>query len=397
MTKPSILYITYDGILEPLGQSQVLAYLEQLAQQYKIHLLSFEKPQDWNDLASKDVITQRIQRAGINWKACRYHKKPSALATAFDILHGYFRCLQIKALYGFDIIHARSYVPAVMALLAKKTLGTKFIFDMRGFWADERIDGGLWPKNGKMYRVAKWFEKQFLLGADHVVSLTHAAITEIKSFPYIKQFRAPITVIPTCVDLNKFQLRKNSRREYTLGYVGSAGTWYNFDATVKCFKSCLELNPNSRFLILNRNEQDLIRTKIAEAGVPSEAVEIRAASFSEIPGFLAQVDASVFFIKPLFSKQASAPTKLGELLACGIPCLTNSNVGDMAAILANEQVGISIADFSSEAITQGLSQLMQLKDQVGIRERCASASLKHFSLQTGVERYAGIYQSLIEP
>ncbi|MBA3241766.1 MAG: glycosyltransferase, partial [Acidobacteria bacterium] len=45
--KGGILYISYDGMLEPLGESQVLAYLEKLALQWPIHLISFEKPSDW--------------------------------------------------------------------------------------------------------------------------------------------------------------------------------------------------------------------------------------------------------------------------------------------------------------------------------------------------------------
>ena len=36
-------------MLEPLGQSQVLAYLERLAPDRRIHLISFEKPADWAD------------------------------------------------------------------------------------------------------------------------------------------------------------------------------------------------------------------------------------------------------------------------------------------------------------------------------------------------------------
>ena len=46
--KPRVLYISYDGMLEPLGQSQVLAYQERLAANASLHLLSFEKPEDWD-------------------------------------------------------------------------------------------------------------------------------------------------------------------------------------------------------------------------------------------------------------------------------------------------------------------------------------------------------------
>ncbi len=51
----SILYITYDGLLEPLGQSQVLAYLERMSDRLLIHIMSFEK-----------------KKIGKNWQGARY-------------------------------------------------------------------------------------------------------------------------------------------------------------------------------------------------------------------------------------------------------------------------------------------------------------------------------------
>ena len=45
-----VLYITYDGILEPLGQSQVLNYLEKLSKDHEITLMSFEKKQDTKNI-----------------------------------------------------------------------------------------------------------------------------------------------------------------------------------------------------------------------------------------------------------------------------------------------------------------------------------------------------------
>ena len=49
-----ILYISYDGMLEPLGQSQVLSYLEGLAITNEIYLISFEKPNDWAELNARE-------------------------------------------------------------------------------------------------------------------------------------------------------------------------------------------------------------------------------------------------------------------------------------------------------------------------------------------------------
>ena len=44
--RDGLLYISYDGMLEPLGQSQVIAYLERLTDLARIHIVSFEKPAD---------------------------------------------------------------------------------------------------------------------------------------------------------------------------------------------------------------------------------------------------------------------------------------------------------------------------------------------------------------
>ena len=60
---PGVLYITYDGMLEPLGQSQVLAYLKRRAVDRRIHLISFEKADDWANTTERARIAQGIAGA----------------------------------------------------------------------------------------------------------------------------------------------------------------------------------------------------------------------------------------------------------------------------------------------------------------------------------------------
>lgn len=391
-----ILYISYDGVLEPLGQSQVLAYLKRLAVSNRIHLISFEKSNDWANLVERERIAHDLATVGIRWHPLRYHKHPTAIATAWDIVRGIALGLMLVMLHRLDVVHARSYVASVMALALKRITRIKYVFDMRGFWADERVDGNLWPRTGRMYRIAKWFEKRFLLAADHVVSLTHAAVNEMQRFPYLQGHMPPVTVIPTCADLVRFRPIKGVQQTgFIMGYVGSAGTWYEFDATVACFAELLRLKPDAHILIVNRNEHDYIRERLTAGGVALAAVELVSANPVEVPMLLARMHASIFFIKPVFSKQASAPTKLAELLGSGIPCLANSGVGDMAEILEGEQVGVAINDFSLQSIRDGLIGLFELVETPGIKDQCVAAAQKHFSLDEGVRRYAQLYRSLV--
>jgi glycosyltransferase involved in cell wall biosynthesis len=436
----SVLYITYDGILEPLGQSQVLRYQVRLANDHKIVLVSFEKAHDWQQVERREALRGHIRAAGITWLPLRYHKRPSALATAYDIAQGVVVGAWAVMRHRIRIVHARSYVPSVIALVLKKLFRLRFIFDMRGFWADERVDGGLWPAGGRLYRVAKWFERRFLLNADCVVSLTQAAVDEMRTFPYLQGRMPRFEVITTCADLGLFkpvesaltpalsrgergeealsptlsqasppspqpsprgrgserdaQTNSTERERFVLGYVGSVGVWYLFDETLRCFQLLRERVPDARLHILNRGGHDYIHERMAALNVDPKAVQIEAADHAGVAHAMQQMDAGIFFIKPVYSKTASAPTKLGEFLGCGVPCLGNAGVGDMASILERERVGVALRQFDETTMREAVDRLLQLTQAPGIRGRCREVALRYFSLEDGVASYRAIYDDL---
>lgn len=395
-----VLYISYDGMLEPLGQSQVLAYLNHLVSSQRIHIISFEKLADWENVAARTRLAQSISTVGIHWHPLRYHKRPMAMATAWDIVCGTSLGLWLVLRYRLNIVHARSYVPSIMALVLKWLTGIKYLFDMRGFWADEKVDGGSWTRSGLLYRLTKWFERRFFLTADYVVSLTNVGMQEIKRYDYLQGSMLKITVIPTCVDLARFtplprELCDNSVGGFVLGYVGSVGTFYLFDEVVTCFANLLRIRPEAFFLIVNRGQHDYIRERLAAAEVPASAYELTSATHSEVADKMARMDAGIFFIKPTFSKKASAPTKLAEFLGCGIPCLSNSGVGDMADVLEGDKVGVALAAFDDISLKKGLERLLSLISDPTTPARCVAAAKRHFSLDEGVARYQIIYDQLL--
>mgnify|MGYP003979718261 FL=1 len=397
----SVLYISYDGMLEPLGQSQVLAYLKHLVADRPIHLISFEKAGDWANVAERKRIARDISGAGIVWHPLHYHKVPSVLATAFDIMQCIIVGVWLCVRYKIKIIHARSYVSSIIALTLKKLFNVKYIFDMRGFWADERIDGGLWPKDGSMYRVAKWFEKRFLLNADRVVSLTNAAIDEMKSFGYLQGSMPIFETITTCTDLDVFNYsnatskRENESQPFTLGYVGSVGVWYLFDETLSCFKELQRQVPEARLHILNRGDHDYITKRISESGISADSVLLEVADHAGVAKAMQNMDAGIFIIKPAYSKIASAPTKLGEFLGCGVPCLGNANVGDIADIIVGEKVGVVLSSFDADSIRVAVEELVCLTKQEGIQAHCRDVALRYFSLKEGVRSFDRIYRELV--
>jgi glycosyltransferase involved in cell wall biosynthesis len=396
MAKIAVLYISYDGMLEPLGQSQVIAYLERLSEDCVIHLLSFEKPADRANSDNLAKVSSRLQQAGIVWHPLKYHKAPTLPATLYDIAQGTFWACYLAARHRVRIVHARSYLPALMGLVAKTLTGARLLFDMRGLWADERTDGGIWPAGGRMYRAVKWLERRLLLRSDHIVTLTHASTAVIANFSYLQGPHCPpISVIPTCADLDRF-CPGDSRKvgPFTLGYLGSIGTWYMFDEVLACFKLLRERRPEARLLVLNRNEQPLVRRMLAEADIPESCVEIFAAEHDDVPYHIRRMGAGVALIRPAYSKIASAPTKLAEYLGCGIPCLGNIGVGDMEAILETEGAGVALREFTGAERERAVSRLLELVDDPKTAARCRAVAVKHFSVGDGAASYRAIYGDL---
>jgi glycosyltransferase involved in cell wall biosynthesis len=222
----------------------------------------------------------------------------------------------------------------------------------------------------------------------------------MRSFPYLQESMPRFECITTCTDLEVFRPSERASadsersRSVTLGYVGSVGVWYLFDETLRFFSLLRERLPEARLHILNRGGHEYIRERMNALHVDQDSVQLESTDHDGVATAMQQMDAGVFFIKPLYSKIASAPTKLGEFLGCGIPCVGNSGVGDMAAILEGEQTGVTLSNFEDSVMLDAVDQLVQIIQSPGISARCRDVAERYFSLVDGVLAYDRIYREL---
>src|SRR6187402_789170 len=120
----NILYISYDGMTDPLGQSQVLPYLIGLSKAgYNLHLLSCEKADAYKQNSA--IINTICAENNINWHPINYTKKPPLLSTLFDIWQLKREARKIHLDFKIDIVHCRSYIPAMVGEWLKKKYGIK--------------------------------------------------------------------------------------------------------------------------------------------------------------------------------------------------------------------------------------------------------------------------------
>lgn len=398
-----VLYLTYDGLTDPLGQSQILPYLTKLAGSHTIHIVSFEKTCSEEKLAS---LRSELSSVGLGWTPLLYHKKPPVLSTVWDIAQLEYWCRRLWPRLKPQIVHCRSYITAIAGHHLRRK--ARFLFDMRGFYADERRESGMWPYGHPVYDMVYNFfkgrEKVWLSEAAHVVSLTYAGALEIQ-----KKFGLPqdkISVIPCAADVEFFSQcseeegRKARQRLHipdsssVLIYVGSLGTWYMPKEMMDFFARYRLRNPNSIFLVVNRGEHEVVWRAARMAGLAPECIRVLAAERSEMPSLLKAANAGLFFVRPTYSKLASSPVKMGEMLAAGLPVITNSGVGDVDTIVTQTNCGILVKGFSVNDYEAALDRWQQ--DYTTYRNNALKAAKKFFDLEDGVKRYETIYRLLGE-
>ena len=398
----SVLYISYTGLADPLGQSQVLQYVLGLAKcGHRMTVMSFEKAEALSDTTQIEIIRSQCEAVGVDWRPRVWHNKPiGILASLFDLVAGCFHGGRIAREVGAEVVHCRSYIASMMGLWLKRTAGVKLIFDMRGFWPDERVDGGIWKASSFNYKAFKRIERWLFLGADHIVSLTRSGVLEYQAFDYMADVPLKSTVIPTCTNLEMFQLKKVPKHNFTLGYVGSVGSWYLFDSVAKVVGRAFEKRPEMKFLVITKSIHELVWSALRHANVDLTRVEVRSADFSQVTDQIVLMDAGVFFVRPAWSKRASSPTRLGEFLACGKPCLCNDGVGDVGENLAETGTGVTLPAQGSEGVVlddldNALEELFAMAAAPDIAIRCRTLAEKRFSLTAGVAAYSDIYVQLV--
>jgi len=111
-----------------------------------------------------------------------------------------------------------------------------------------------------------------------------------------------------------------------------------------------------------------------------------------VPQYMSAADLGIFFIEPVFSKTASSPTKMGEMLALGLPLITNAGVGDVEAMVNDLGCGVAIHEFNETSYTAALDRLATLPGSALQRRERALAC---FDVKLGIDRYDSIYRQLV--
>lgn len=405
-----VLFISYNGMLDPLGQSQVIPYLRELSDAgvARFTLLSFEREAAFTPEGRERCaeVDEQLRGHGVEWHRLRYHQTPSLPATAYDVWAGARYARRLVRKNGIEMVHARSHVPAAMALRLKKEFGLKMIFDVRGLLAEEYADAGHWREGEFKYRLTKRAEARCLAASDGVVTLTEAIWEIVQDWPPLRGRAVAHEVVPCCADLERFRFdpaarerrrdELNLRDRFVLVYSGSIGGWYLNGEMADFFAALLRERGDAHFLWLTPAERGRVDALMRARGVAGERYTVLAARPAEVASYLSAADAGLAFIKPCFSKLASSPTKTAEYLGCGLPVVLNAGVGDSDLLVTRERTGALVRDFDEGEYRRAAAVITGMTDdREATRRHTRAVAERLFDVRrTGLERYARLYEKV---
>ncbi len=384
------MFVSLDGLEDPLGRSQILPYVAGLASRgHSMDLVTFEKP----------GVPARFRspiEEGIRWTSIPYIKRPWAVLNPLALAG----IAPIQAVASrTDLIHARSLGMAGLAMVLAGAFRIPFLCDSRGFWFDEKADTGTLVLGSPAYRALKQIERASYNRAAAITVLTENARRYLhEEYMYAHERRAPIHLIPTCADSDAFtpdgeqdaELKHAFENTQALVYVGSMGTWYLADEMARFYLAFRTKVANPRFLVVTRDSAEPIANVLRAAGVEHELV-VRSAKRDRVPGLLRLGVAGISFIRSTFSKRASAATKMGEYLASGLPVVAN-DIGDVRRVLSEPGAGVHVEpDDDFEQAAAALVACMAAPERA---MRARQVALRWFSLETALDDYDALYRSM---
>jgi glycosyltransferase involved in cell wall biosynthesis len=396
-----ILYLSRTGMLEPLGQSQVLAYLRGLSLDYSVTLISFEREADLADYEHLAQIEAICAAHGIRWVRLRYRQRPRIIASAWNLGMLVYRAWLEAKRDSPNIIHARSYVPAAAAWFVWRFSGIPYIFDMRSLWPEELITSARLRRASLLHKVIFGAERRLLADAGFIVSLTRAGVRYLERVHPGSLSADRLRVMPTCTDLARFCPAPDAQSSGPL--IGCHGSltngWFRIDLLARIFDHLAVRMPTARFEIITREDPEKVRTALDASlgGAPSwcTRLTISSAKASDIHKRIQRQNLSVFFYATgAASEFGRSPTRMGESLACGVPVMANEGIGDVAEIIRDGNVGYVLDGEDEAALSRAADAVVALLASRNISERCRQVAERVYSLESGIEGYREIYRHL---
>lgn len=400
---PRVLYLTFDGLMEPIGTSQVLRPVLRLADRgFSYSVISLEKAGDLSDLPRQRSIEAEMASRGVRWVRARY-QTGGARAVAANIAA--VRALAREEARSVDLIHARAHLAAGVAWSLSRVTRTPYLFDFRGYWVDDLREQGRWLTPPPAYALAKAAERRLVCDAAGIVCLTELARDDIRAgvfgpFPAER----PLETITTEAEFEQLTrngptdwvpeaIRSRLRDKLVIAYIGAINESYAYNESMRLCRRLISLRADAHVLCLTR-QVDAMHDLLRAHGITDDRATVTHAPHEEMSHWLRCVDWCLLLLHEPFAKRGSMPTKLAELFAAEVRPVQHGCNPEVSDWVRRARSGIVLRGLDDASLDAAAERIAGSARDPELMARARVLTATHFAAGAGSERYAAILSRL---
>lgn len=406
----SILYVTFDGVLQPLAFSQVARVITALAKRgFRYRLLSVERKSDLADTARVGRVKDLLSDAGIVWTTVAADLEGSARRSSETLARVGAAALWTASHERLSLVHARGYQAGAIARALRRMTGVPYLFDARGCWIEERSD---WFARSVPYALGKFVERGLYRDAAAVVTLTELHANDVIEGAFGKREASSVLAIPTCADYSEFtifadrparptsativpaEVRHRLDGRAVLGIVGALNRSYLVEPTLALVKLVCDLMPHAHLLVLTQ-QQRAYTELLAARGIATDRATVASARHDDMPSWLPWVDWGLLLLADTIAKRGSMPTKLAEFFASGVRPVAYGCNSEMTNWVRRAGSGIVLDSIEYGDLLNATRSIVDSTPNIDALRHARQVTAHHFSLSSGVERYESLLRSLL--
>ena len=382
-----VLFITYDGLLDPLGRSQILPYIIGLSKKGLVFtVLSFEKKHSAYEI---DKLKKLLKSFNISWYSLKFRR--GKFQGILRIIKGAIYVRKILKSKNVDIVHLRAILPAIIFTFA--FIKKKFIYDIRSF-AGQWVDTKAIRKGSILEKVFLIFEKHLIKNASGLVVLDSSGGEFLKDY---FRTRKPYKVIPTSTDISKYKsIIKKQNQIIRFVFVGGVQFPYLTFEALSFIKQLIDLGFKCSIDFINKGDHKLIKDLAKKINFPKEMFNVFELPNEEMPDVLINYDCGLVFIAEGYWLKMCSPTKIGEYLAAGlfIISLEGINITDRFT-KKYKCFDLVRRDFLKRKITliEAEKVIHKIKSPY-VSQISKDVALKYYDLNNALENYFDLYNEI---
>lgn len=386
------LYVSYDGLLDPLGQSQILPYLRRLRTAgHEFTILSFEKNRP---AAEVEALERDLHTLGVAWRRLPFRHGAGGFLKRLVTGARWIRKLVCER--RPDVVHLRGFVPALMNALSWHS--TPHIYDFRSFAIEEWAECGKISSRSLAYRIFRRLDHRAVSTAAGLVVLEQPA-EDLLRRTYRLRPGVPLQVIRTSTDVSRYP-RKQSTHQAGAAYaclrfvsLGGARFPYRPDLTLLLVRGLQARGIPASIDFINEGDHEPLAQAAAAAGIAPEHVKIFAVNHAEVPKLLGNYDCGLFFCETSPWRRVCSPTKLGEYLGAGLPvvALPGIDVIDLYASVTACVTTVDATDLARSLDEATARRVVAFIRSADVVRRCQDLARRDFDLASAGEKYATLY------